>query len=175
MVDSLGLERGVLRLVEYDARWPALFASERQRIRTLCGPLPMTLEHIGGTAIPGMCSKPILDMAAGRPDDAPIPEYVAALTQAGYEHRGEQGIPGREYFCRGEPRAYHLHLVAAGGPLWREYLAFRDYLRAHHEAAQEFAALKQTLAERFAHDREGYTNAKTSHVQDILRLASGPA
>jgi len=29
MADSVGLESGVVRLVEYDARWPALFAAER--------------------------------------------------------------------------------------------------------------------------------------------------
>ena len=33
-------------------------------------------------------------------------------------------------FRRGQPRAYHVHLVDEGGPLWRDYIAFRDYLRA---------------------------------------------
>jgi hypothetical protein len=31
-------------------------------------------------------------------------------------------VPGRQFFCRGQPRAYHVHLVEEGGPLWREYL-----------------------------------------------------
>ena len=129
MADSLGLESGVVRLVEYDARWPALFAAEQQLIRDQCGTLALRLEHVGGTSIPGMCTKPVLDIAAGRPRVTSTEDYVAALTQAGYEHRGERGVPGRELFCKGQPRAYHLHLVEEGGPLWREYVAFRDYLR----------------------------------------------
>jgi GrpB-like predicted nucleotidyltransferase (UPF0157 family) len=80
-------------------------------------------------------------------------------------------VPGREYFRRGQPRAYHLHLVEEGGPLWREYLAFRDYLRGHAEDARRFAELKRRLAARFHEDREGYMNAESSHVRDILRLA----
>jgi GrpB-like predicted nucleotidyltransferase (UPF0157 family) len=173
MADSLGLESGVVRLVEYDARWPALFAAEEQRIRGQCGTLALRLEHIGGTSIPGMCAKPVLDIAAGLPRNSSTHDYVAALEQAGYEHRGERGVPGRQYFRRGQPRAYHVHLVEEGGPLWREYVAFRDYLRADAEAARQFADLKRVLAARFSQDREAYMNAKSSHVQEILRLLTG--
>jgi GrpB-like predicted nucleotidyltransferase (UPF0157 family) len=175
MAESLGLESGVVRLVEYDAGWPPLFAAEQQRIRDECGTLALRLEHVGGTSIPGMCAKPVLDIAAGRPRDTSTQDYVAAFRQAGYEHRGEQGVPGRQFFCRGHPRAYHVHLVEEDGPLWRDYVAFRDYLRAHAEAARQFADLKRVLAARFSQDREGYTNAKSSHVQEVLRLASGAA
>jgi GrpB-like predicted nucleotidyltransferase (UPF0157 family) len=173
MPDALGLESGVVRLVEYDSRWPALFAAEQQRIRDQCGTLALRLEHIGGTSIPGMCTKPVLDMAAGLPRDASIQDYVAALVRAGYEHRGERGVPGREFFSRGQPRAFHVHLVEEGGPLWRDYVAFRDYLRADAEAARQFADLKRVLAVRFSRDREAYMNAKSLHVQEIIRLASG--
>lgn len=116
MAEPLGLESDVVRLVEYDARWPALFAAERQRIQTHCGALPLRLEHIGGTAIPGMCAKPVLDIAAGRPAATAIEVYIDALRRAGYEYRGERGVPGRDYFRRGQPRAYHLHLVEIALP-----------------------------------------------------------
>ena len=170
MAEPLGLESGVVRLVEYDARWPALFVAEEQRIRSQCWTLALRLEHIGGTSIPDMCAKPILDIAAGRPHDASVQDYIAAFTQAGYEHRGERGVPAREYFCRGEPRAFHVHLVDEGGRLWRDYLAFRDYLRAHAAARRRFADVKRVLAARFPQNREAYMYAKASHVQEILRL-----
>jgi GrpB-like predicted nucleotidyltransferase (UPF0157 family) len=169
MADALGLESGVVRVVEYDPAWPALFTAERQRIHAHCGALPLRLEHVGGTSIPGMCAKPVLDMVGGRPRESSLQDYVAALTRAGYEHRGEQGVPGREFFRRGRPRAYHLHLVEDDGPLWRAYVGFRDYLRAHRDAARKFAALKRSLAARFPRDREAYIDAKSSAVRKILR------
>jgi GrpB-like predicted nucleotidyltransferase (UPF0157 family) len=171
MPDSLGLEPGVVRLVDYDSRWPALFSAEQQRIRDHSGTLALTLEHVGGTSIPGMCAKPIIDIAAARPRSSAVGDYVAALERGGYEHRGERGVPGREYFRRGQPRAYHVHLVEEDSALWREYLAFRDYLRAHPEDARVFAERKRRLAARFSHDREGYMNAKSPHVRELLRLA----
>ena len=171
MADPLGLESGVVRLVDYDERWPLLFADEVRRIRDECGTLLLRLEHVGSTSIPGMCAKPVLDIAAGRPSAASIGDYVAALERAGYEHRGERGLPGREYFRRGEPRAYHLHLVEDDGPLWCDYIAFRDYLRADSRGAREFADLKRVLAARFADDRDAYLTAKGPHVLEILRRA----
>ena len=175
MTHSLGLESGVVRLVEYDARWPALFVAEVQRIRDKCGTLPLHLEHVGGTSIPDMCAKPVLDIVVGRPRGTLAQDCVAALKRAGYDHRGEQGVPGREFFRRGQPRAYHVHLVEEGSSLWRDYLAFRDYLRAHPEAARQFADIKRALAARFPLDREAYINAKSARVQEILGLASGAA
>lgn len=175
MSEPLGLESGVVRLVDYDARWPALFSAEQRRIRGECGALALRLEHVGGTAVPGMCAKPVLDMAAGRPPGTAAQEYIAALQRAGYEHRGERGVAGREFLCRGRPRAYHIHLVEEGGALWRDYLAFRDYLCAHAEAARRFADQKRALAARFSRDREAYMNAKSARVREILSLASSPA
>jgi GrpB-like predicted nucleotidyltransferase (UPF0157 family) len=171
MSDALGLESGVVRLVEYDNRWPEIFAAEQRRIQELCRALVLTLEHVGGTSIPGMCAKPVLDIAAGRPPGTSPDAYLVALECAGYEHRGEQGSPGREFFRRGQPRAYHLHLVEEGGPYWRDYLALRDYLREHADAAHRFADAKRALAARFPRDREAYTDAKTPYVREILRLA----
>ena len=162
----------MVRLVDYDARWPELFIAEAHRVRHWCGTLTLALEHIGGTSIPGMCAKPILDVAAGRPLEASIQDYVDALRQAGYEHRGERVVAGRDT-SGAERLAYHIHLIEYGGPLWGDYLAFRDYLRGHVDAAREFADVKRALAARFSRDREAYMTAKSSHVREILRLAGG--
>jgi len=37
--------------------------------------------------------------------------YVSSLEEAGYVYRGESGIPGRDFFRRGDPRQYHIHLA----------------------------------------------------------------
>ena len=45
-------------------------------------------------------------------------------------------------------------------------LRFRDTLRAHRQLAAEYVALKRALAARFRGDREGYTKAKSSFIND---------
>ena len=169
MPPSLGLDSGVVRVVAYDPLWPELFVAETARIRRLLGPsLPIALEHMGSTAIPGCAAKPVLDVLGGYPAGGDVRHYVTALGAAGYEHRGEQGIPGREFFRRGNPRSYHLHLATEQGQFWRDHLAFRDALRASDELRDAYVALKLELARRFPNDREAYIDGKTAFVRDVI-------
>lgn len=172
MTNPLGLESGRVRLVDYDRHWPLLFDAEVERIMQACGVRPLKLEHVGSTAVPGLCAKPVLDILGGRPAETAARDYILPLLEAGYAYRGEQGVPGREFFRRGQPRAYHLHLVAQDGALWRRYLAFRDYLRTHPTIAHQYADLKRVLAARFPRDREAYIDGKGQFVLDVLRRAT---
>lgn len=168
---TLGLESGMVRLVPYDPAWPGLFSAEAERLQKLfsAAGLDVTLEHVGSTAIPGLAAKPILDILGGYAEGASVKKCIDVLTAAGYVHRGEQGIPGREFFRRGTPRSYHLHLTAIDSSLWREHLSFRDRLRADNALRDSYAALKLDLAARFPRDREAYIEAKGPFVKDVLR------
>ena len=50
-------------------------------------------------------------------------------------------------------------------------MAFRDYLRVHPDVAREYELLKVRLAKQFFQDREGYTQAKTVFVKEIVAEA----
>lgn len=167
---TLGLESGIVRLAPYDPAWPELFLAEAERLRKLfaAAGLDVTLEHMGSTAIPGLAAKPIIDILGGYLEGMPVTEYIDVLTTAGYIHRGEQGIPGREFFRLGTPRSYHLHLTAIGSQFWRDHLTFRNRLRADDSLRDTYAALKYELAARFPRDREAYIEAKGPFVKDVL-------
>jgi GrpB-like predicted nucleotidyltransferase (UPF0157 family) len=57
-------------LLPYDELWPREFAAEASRIEAACADLPLRLEHIGSTAIPGLSAKPVIDILAGVPPKA---------------------------------------------------------------------------------------------------------
>jgi GrpB-like predicted nucleotidyltransferase (UPF0157 family) len=158
-------------LEPYDPAWPELFAAEAERLQKIFAGagLVVTLEHTGSTAIPGLASKPVLDILGGYAKGSPVGEYIDVLTAAGYIHRGEQGVPGREFFRRGNPRSYHLHLTKIDGPFWRDHLTFRNRLRTDDALRDAYAALKHDLAARFPRDREAYIEGKGTFVNDILR------
>ena len=167
---TLGLESGIVRLVPYDREWPNLFAAEAERLHKLfaAAGLDIALEHTGSTAIPGLAAKPILDILGGYAQGTPVSECINVLTSAGYVHRGEQEIPGREFFRRGNPRSYHLHLAAIDSPFWWDHLTFRNRLRADEALRDAYAALKYDLAARFPRDREAYIEAKGPFVNNVL-------
>ena len=168
---KLGLESGTVRVVPYEAAWPELFAAEAERIAAGLAQhgLTLRLEHTGSTAVPGLAAKPILDILAGRPASVSRESAIAAIERAGYTYRGEQGIPGRDFFRRGDPRSHHLHLTALESEFWNDHRDFREYLRTHPDARDAYAALKHELAAQYSRDREAYIEAKTDFVTEILR------
>jgi GrpB-like predicted nucleotidyltransferase (UPF0157 family) len=169
----LGLESGVVRVEPYDEEWPVLYLEEAARVTEVLAAHGVTivLEHSGSTSVPGLAAKPIIDILGGREPETPRERVIEALQGAGYTYRGEQGIPGRDFFRRGDPRQYHLHLTTIGSTFWHDHRDFRDHLRSDPEAVTEYARLKHELAARYPRDREAYIEAKTEFVRDTLAKA----
>jgi GrpB-like predicted nucleotidyltransferase (UPF0157 family) len=172
MNEPLGLASRTVRVESYDARWPAPFRAEAVRVSNAieAAKLPaVAIEHIGSTAVPGLAAKPILDLAIGRRNQSSAGAYISVLEAAGYVYRGDGGLPGREFFRRGELRTHHVHLVEIGGWHWQRYLGFRDALRADPELREAYASLKRALAAEHPHDREAYIQGKTAFVEAVVR------
>jgi len=160
-----------IRLVPYDSTWPMEFAAEAARIERASAGLPLELEHIGSTAVPGLAAKPVIDILAGRPGNVAGTKFVAAFRQLGYEHKGAYGVPGRNYFRRGSPRTHHVHVVSTSSEFWRDHLLFRDYLRSHPDVAREYETIKRELAAMYVVSKDEYTDAKGPFIRSIIRLA----
>lgn len=160
-----------VELADYAAAWPAAFEVERAQLESILAPwLAGRIEHIGSTAVPGLCAKPVIDimapvhsLEASRPaiDAAVAAGYVYAAYKAEFMH----------WFCKPSPghRTHHLHLLPLDSALWQQRLAFRDALRRSPALAGEYAALKRQLAARFRFDREAYTEAKGPFIERVLR------
>ena len=154
---------------EYDPRWPALFCELRDALPAGLRMCARSIEHVGSTAVPGLAAKPIIDIDVVVADEADVAEAIAMLAAAGYPHKGDAGVPGREAFDQ-PPHLpeHHLYLCVEGaGPLVA-HLRLRDHLRANPGTAREYAALKRELTAAYGDDREGYTEAKTAFIERVL-------
>ena len=163
-------------VVPYDPDWPARFAALAERVTRAFAHAPaiaLRVEHVGSTAVPGLCAKPVIDLdVLVAADD--LPAAIARLATLGYVHEGDKGIAGREAFAwpAGEAR-HHLYLGTPDASPIRDHLAFRDHLRAHPEVAADYAARKRELATRFAHDRGAYQAGKDAFVAAVTARARG--
>ncbi len=164
-------------VVGYDSRWPTLFEAAARWLReTLGTDLVLDVEHFGSTAIPGMPAKPVIDMLVLVPSfERALHEAVPKLEAEGWDYIWRYDRPpGHMMFIQKlapqGPRTHHLHMATREHKLW-ERLYFRDYLIQHPNEAQKYADLKRELAEKFANDREAYTNAKGEYIQQITEQA----
>ena len=160
-------------VVGYDPRWAATFSRLRDLIAGSLGDLPATIEHVGGTSVPGAAAKPIIDIDVVLASRGHISRAIQLLTTAGYRHLGDLGIVGREAFdSPAGLSAHHLYVVVLGNSEHLRHLRFRDYLRSHPEETRRYSELKKSLAISFRNDREAYTEAKSDFVEGVLRMAS---
>jgi GrpB-like predicted nucleotidyltransferase (UPF0157 family)/chloramphenicol 3-O-phosphotransferase len=164
--------RSPLVVADYDEKWPILFEQVTQPIREAVADLGAEVEHVGSTSVPGLAAKPTIDIdvVIRSADDAPT--AIERLRSLGYLYQGDKGVRGREAFMwppGAEP--HHLYVVVADSQPHEDHVHFRNYLRQHPEVAQEYAALKTTLAEQHRDDRLGYTNAKSEFITGVLQLA----
>lgn len=165
-----------VEIVEYDPRWPARFALESARIRSVLAEPALEIEHHGSTAVPGLAAKPVIDILVAVDSMARATRYAMVLVEYGYEEvdpRYREMWPERIVLVRREhgTRVCHIHLMLRGHPIWTRLLAFRDYLRSHPEVAAEYAALKRDLARTAGSDRHAYMTAKGDFIQRTTAAA----
>jgi GrpB-like predicted nucleotidyltransferase (UPF0157 family) len=172
----LGLHEGAVALCPHDPRWPALGEEECSTVKALLGHLAIDVQHVGSTAVPGLDAKPILDIAVALDQGANrgfVDDVVRRMESGGFQYRGDHGPDGGLMFVKaiGDVRTVHVHMVTFDDPEWSRYICFRDYLRTVPERRDAYQRLKHQLADRYASDRDGYTNAKTGFVMETLRQA----
>jgi GrpB-like predicted nucleotidyltransferase (UPF0157 family) len=163
-------EQAPIHIVPYDETWPAQFEVEQALLAGLLQPwLLGTIEHVGSTAVPGLCAKPVIDVMVGVRSLADSIPGRDALVAAGYQYAAYK-TDVMHWLCKPcfAVRTHHVHLVPHGSPLWHERLAFRDLLRRDREVADAYARLKTGLAERFEFDREAYTELKGPFIRQML-------
>jgi GrpB-like predicted nucleotidyltransferase (UPF0157 family) len=159
-----------VEVVDYDPSWPRWYEEERDRIAAAIGDSALAIEHVGGTAVPGLPAKPVIDLMVGVEDIERAGPAVAGLINLGYEYipELESQLPDRRYFRRGTPETHHVHMVPVSSDYWEEHLLFRDYLRSHPQAAEEYGKLKRGLADRFRLDREAYRAGKLPFIATVV-------
>ena len=173
--NEIGLNRAIVRVVPYHPQWAEYFLREKELLFKIMGKTVLDIRHIGSTSIMGMPAKPILDILVGLRRLAEVEPFVDDLNSIAYEDRGNGDEPGRRYFVKGaeQRRTHHLNFCELNGTFWTRHVAFRDYLEKNSYVAQEYAALKRALAEKFPTDRPSYTAGKEKFVHSIMKLAAG--
>ena len=159
---------------EYDPAYPLWFREQKESLLQIAGSGAARISHIGSTAVPGLLSKPTVDILLETRPGAGWEPLSRALTAGGWLLMSRWESPAALVFNRGYTpsgfagRVFHLHVRELGD--WDE-LYFRDYLCAHPAASEEYGRLKLALSERFRNDRDGYTQAKTEFIRKHTALA----
>ncbi|MEF8832387.1 MAG: GrpB family protein [Candidatus Thermoplasmatota archaeon] len=168
-----------IKLVEYDPTWAEDFQRLKGTYMDSLGDLLIGVEHVGSTAVPGLCAKPNLDIDLVIEDYSSFQKIIYALAELGYEYQSDFGIEGRESFRRKDEKVpwdgsnsrehpHNLYVCPQDSRELKRHLAFRDHLRENEDCLKRYGDLKRRLARKYSDDREAYTEGKTKFIERVL-------
>ena len=159
-------------VLPYDNVWALNFTKIKDEIQNALADLSLGIEHVGSTSVPGLSAKPIIDLDVIIRDYSLFDDVVAALGRIGYRHEGDLGVIGREAFHydgKEHLQKHHLYVCPQDSPELKRHFAFRDYLRSHPEAVQEYGRIKAEGAALYPYDIEGYIEHKSPFIERVYR------
>lgn len=160
-----------VEIVTYNPGWADEFRVIGSALRGAVGSTAVRIDHIGSTSIPGLGAKPVIDIQISVATLEPM-IYREPIESLGYVWRADNPELTKRYF-RESPgtRRTHIHVRRLGS--WHEQYAllFRDYVRAHGDAARRYEAVKRNLATTYRYQRHLYTDAKADVFWEVMTLA----
>ncbi len=159
-----------IEILPFDRGWTGLYSHEALSLHLWLVDRVHAIEHIGSTAIPGIRSKPVIDIMVGVELHNLGTDVLGPLLH-GYESLGEAGVPGRLYFRKGGSVAINVHAVEYRGKHWVNNLLLRDYLLAHPEEAERYCRAKEQILARGIFTLLAYSEAKQPTMEDLLTRA----
>ena len=164
------MTRRRVEVVPYNSEWKTLFEKEKKLLESIFQPAEVEIHHIGSTSVPGLSAKPIIDIMLAADNLEQVEKVTPAIEAAGYEAKGENGIPGRRYFQKHDEngiRKVHLHSFEKGSHQLYRHLVFCDYLRAHPSEASKYAEVKEIAAQKYEYDIDSYIAEKSPIVKEM--------
>ena len=159
-------------VLPYDSAWKTAFEDIRAELDAALGNLAIAIEHVGSTSVVGMSAKPIIDIDVVIPDYTVFDDVVQRLAQIGYTHEGDLGIKDREafkYTDKPHLQKHHLYVCPQNSAELHRHITFRDFLRGNPDAVQTYSAVKETAAERYPDDIDGYINDKSPCIEELYK------
>lgn len=159
-----------LNIVAYDAAWPAYYEVLADLIRKALGPAVLALDHVGSTSVPGLDSKPIIDVDVTVADGTAELTYVPALEQHGFRLVVREPWWYGHRMLRHSRPACNLHVWSPGCPEAARHLVFRDWLRANPDDGMLYVETKRKASEQTvaaATDVETYNAYKQAVIREI--------
>ena len=162
----------VIKVIDYDQNWVALFESEKTRLAMAIGDNGIKIEHIGSTSVAGLAAKPIIDILIEVKKLSGLDSINKEFEALGYIVKGENGISGRRFYEKGgDRRSHHIHAFKHNDFNLLRHRAFKEYLLMHHDVALEYAQIKKEALVHSGNNINVYVARKSKFIKKHEKLA----
>ncbi len=169
-----------IEIVPYNSKWPVIFEKEKSLLQeTLSESIALRIEHFGGTSIPGLSSKPTIDIIMEIPQlNERLRKWIISKMELidyiplwRVSDKFSHMMFAKGYFASGfSGQTFHVHMDVKKSSMW-DRLYFRNFLRENPETMKAYDTLKQKLADQHKYNRDAYNESKTDFILEITRKA----
>lgn len=169
-------------LMDPDPTWPEQAARLIRRLDDAIGRSTIRIDHIGSTSVLGLPAKELIDVQVTVADLPTARDVAERARGAGFVlAAGDWSAPDRhgrqhpdQVVVDADPsRPVNVNVRPASAPVWRETLLFRDWLRAHPDERDAYAAMKRATADGPELHVDDYGLAKRPWISAALDRAEG--
>lgn len=116
------------------------------------------LHHVGGTAVPGLASQPIVDMLIVVPDIHCLDRHLDELRRFGYTIEHDYIGPETIHVFKDKDgiRNDNIHILPQGHEQIDHFLAVKEYWEAFPEEMEEYSQKKLELFKQYPKNYESY-------------------
>lgn len=159
-----------IEIVEHDPEWSERFEREAERIEDSVGDTVVRIEHVGSTSVPELPAKPIIDIGITISNTCCIRDQIESLESNGYQFGAERD-DWLQFHRWDNGQQFNIGVCSHASDRWRRSLVFREYLRDHPDARDEYAAVKHEAAAEYPRDAPAYNDAKSATIKAIVHRA----
>lgn len=156
---------------EHNPAWSNQFLEEAEKLKNAIKPSTVYIDHVGSTAVNGLCGKPIIDILISLCEWGDIEDIVNKLKHLGYKVSEKCDTTPRYYLTKyiDESNKYHVHICEPHRQWGRDMLIFKNELNVDSEFSSKYADLKKTLANIHGGDIKSYMAGKKEFIENRLR------
>jgi GrpB-like predicted nucleotidyltransferase (UPF0157 family) len=153
------------KLMPHNPIWKEIFQNEATKINEKISTWVVDIQHFGSTAVPGLMSKPIIDIIIGIENLNDWVYIKEPIEDLGYIYDKNAHAPHPVFF-KPEIREFHLHINQINSLEWDRNIGFRDLLISDSNMRKEYEQVKFKASLAYPND---YTVLKRPIIHEMLQ------
>lgn len=183
-----------VEIVKYNPEWATIFNCLHCELNALLMDYHPEIEHIGSTSVPGLASKPVIDLMIGVDSSVNLDEVANFLNKHDYIYykKLNSAMPYRRFLMKlinapeklmqkkiygpgekipRELKSYKLaniYVMEKDSDHWIRHIAFREYLKNNPSVREEYEEVKIKLNSLdFWLNSNEYHKAKNAYIRQV--------
>ena len=149
-----------MEFYNYNPEWEVKAEDIINQLKSIFKENVIDIQHIGGTAVKRIKSKPVIDIVVGLDNLNILENYIDILKSNGFIYNNKK-IFYRHKTCV-------VYFVKYNSKSWFDYIVFRDYLNLNENKAREYETLKLSVNGKYKNALPSYIKAKSDFINKTI-------